>query len=307
MTQCPICSSASRPVYQLSREKIIGGLNRFFNTQFDPAIVPTDYTIVRCTNCTLEFADPMLAGTDLFYHALVKQTGYYSDYRPEYDVVADAIGSPNTEKQILDIGCGEGDFLVLLKKRGHSSLTGIDTTEASVQRCREKGLNVVNSKIETFDGGPYHSVTAFHCLEHVDDPKAFITESIRLLAPGGKLYIATPYSPQVSEMFWYHPLNNPPHHMLRLNKRSYEQLAAETKTKVEFINFQTASYTSMIRSAFSFAVFGENRKGSSLSMFVQMLFHPITSIKVVRNMRKREKIGGRTAGSDILVVFTRQS
>jgi 2-polyprenyl-3-methyl-5-hydroxy-6-metoxy-1,4-benzoquinol methylase len=305
MQQCPICGSSSAPVYTLSKGKIVAGLNKFFNTSFDPAIITTDYTIVRCSRCTLEFADPMLPGNDAFYHALVKQNGYYSDYRPEYDVVADAIGSAENSKNILDIGCGEGDFLVLLQKRGHKQLSGIDTTEASVNRCREKGLNVTNSRIETYSGGPFQAITAFHCLEHVDDPKAFITESMRLLAPGGKLYIATPYSPQVSEMFWYHPLNNPPHHMLRLNEKSYLQLAAETGTKAELINFQTASYTSMIRSAFSFAVFGENRKGSSSSMFLQMALHPLTSLKVLRNMRRREKIGGRTAGSDILVVFTR--
>jgi 2-polyprenyl-3-methyl-5-hydroxy-6-metoxy-1,4-benzoquinol methylase len=305
MLQCPVCGSSSAPVYTLSKAKIVSGLNRFFNTSFDPAIVTTDYTIVRCQSCTLEFADPILPGNDAFYHALVKQPGYYSDYRPEYDVVADAIGAAENSKNILDIGCGEGDFLVLLQKRGHTQLSGIDTTEASVNRCREKGLNVTNSRIESYAGGPFQAITAFHCLEHVDDPKAFITESMRLLAPGGKLYIATPYSPQVSEMFWYHPLNNPPHHMLRLNEKAYLRLAAETGTRAELINFQTASYTSMIRSAFSFAVFGENRKGSSSSMLLQMILHPLTSVKVLRNMRRREKIGGRTAGSDILVVFTR--
>ncbi|MGL5892697.1 MAG: hypothetical protein ACRC3B_22580, partial [Bacteroidia bacterium] len=70
-------------------------------------------------------------------------------------------------------------------------------------------------------------------------------------------------------------------------------------------NFQNASYTSMIRSAFSFAVFGENRKGSSISMLLQMALRPLISLKVLRNMSRREKIGGKTAGSDILVVFTR--
>ncbi|MGL5890097.1 MAG: class I SAM-dependent methyltransferase, partial [Bacteroidia bacterium] len=292
MQQCPICGSSSAPVYTLSKEKIVSGLNKFFNTAFDPAIVTTDYTIVQCSSCTLQFADPMLPGNDAFYHALVKQNGYYSDYRPEYDVVADAIGEAHSTKNILDIGCGEGDFLVLLQKRGHTNLSGIDTTEASVNRCRQKGLAVTNSRIETYSGGPFQAITAFHCLEHVDDPKAFITESMRLLAPGGKLYIATPYSPQVSEMFWYHPLNNPPHHMLRLNQQSYQRLAAETGTKAEFINFQNASYPSMIRSAFSFAVFGENRKGSSVSMLLQMALRPLTSIKVLRNMSRREKIGG---------------
>ncbi|MCU0435826.1 MAG: class I SAM-dependent methyltransferase [Bacteroidia bacterium] len=301
---CPICRSAAEPVYTLGRDKILSALNRFFNTRFDQAIVPTDYTMHRCPACTLVFPEPMLPGNDAFYHALVKQPGYYSDYRPEYDVVADLIGAPQAHKNILDIGCGEGDFLVLMRKRQHTALEGIDTTEASVTRCREKGLNVTNSRIETFGGGPFQAITAFHCLEHVDDPLAFIRHSMKLLAPGGKLYIATPYSPQVSEMYWFHPLNHPPHHLLRLNEKSYLRLAAETGTKAELINFQHASFTSMIRSAFSFAVYGENRKGSSLEMMGRMLLHPMVSYKVIKNMWRREKIKGRTAGSDILVVFT---
>jgi 2-polyprenyl-3-methyl-5-hydroxy-6-metoxy-1,4-benzoquinol methylase len=304
MPACPICRSASTPVYSLSREKITDGLNRFFNTRFDPAIITTHYTILRCQGCTLEFPDPLLPGNDEFYHALVKQPGYYSDYRPEYDAVADLIGPAAQTKNILDIGCGEGDFLVLMQKRGHTQLEGIDTTEASVACGREKGLAITNSRIETFAGGPFQAITAFHCLEHVDDPLAFINQAMKKLAPGGKLFVATPYSPQVSEMFWYHPLNNPPHHMLRLNAKAYKKLAAETGTQVELINFQTASYTSMIRSAFSFAVYGENKKGSSLSMMAKMLTRPVTSFKVIRNMLKREKINGRTAGSDILAVFT---
>ncbi|MCA6364760.1 MAG: class I SAM-dependent methyltransferase [Bacteroidetes bacterium] len=304
MPACPICRSASTPVYSLSREKIVDGLNRFFNTRFDPAIITADYTMLRCTNCTLQFPDPMLPGNDAFYHALVKQTGYYSDYRPEYDVVADLIGTPEQDKHILDIGCGEGDFLVLMRKRGHTQLAGIDTTEASVACGREKGLSITNSRIENFNGGPFQAITAFHCLEHVDDPLAFIRYAMQKLAPGGKLFIATPYSPQVSEMYWYHPLNNPPHHMLRLNAKAYHQLAAETGTKVELINFQTATFTSMIRSAFSFAVYGENKKGSSLSMMARMFIRPLTAVKVINHMLKREKINGRTAGSDILAVFT---
>jgi 2-polyprenyl-3-methyl-5-hydroxy-6-metoxy-1,4-benzoquinol methylase len=304
MPACPICRSASTPLYSLSREKIVDGLNRFFNTRFDPAIITADYAMLRCTNCTLQFPDPMLPGNDAFYHALVKQPGYYSNYRPEYDVVADLIGVAEQTKNILDIGCGEGDFLVLMRKRGHTLLAGIDTTEASVVCGREKGLHITNSRIEAFEGGTFQAITAFHCLEHVDDPLAFIRYAIKKLAPGGKLYIATPYSPQVSEMYWYHPLNNPPHHLLRLNEKAYKRLAKETDTQVELINFQSASFTSMIRSAFSFAVYGENKKGSSLRMMARMLIKPLTSAKVIRNMLKREKINGRTAGSDILAVFT---
>ena len=40
---------------------------------------------------------------------------------------------------VLDVGCGRGEFLILLREHGVSA-RGIDTHEAMVHRCREKGL-----------------------------------------------------------------------------------------------------------------------------------------------------------------------
>jgi SAM-dependent methyltransferase/tetrahydromethanopterin S-methyltransferase subunit F len=41
---------------------------------------------------------------------------------------------------VLDVGCGRGEFLTLLREHGVSA-RGIDTNEAMVQRCRDKGLD----------------------------------------------------------------------------------------------------------------------------------------------------------------------
>jgi len=44
-----------------------------------------DYSMHRCSNCTLEFASPLVPGSDSFYNWLAMQTGYYPASRWEWD------------------------------------------------------------------------------------------------------------------------------------------------------------------------------------------------------------------------------
>ena len=50
---------------------------------------------------------------------------------------------------VLDIGCGRGEFLELLHKENIYS-TGIDIDSGMVKRCKEKGLNVIKADVFEF-------------------------------------------------------------------------------------------------------------------------------------------------------------
>jgi SAM-dependent methyltransferase len=73
--------------------------------------------------------------------------------------------------------------------------------------------------------GEFPVVTSFHCLEHVSQPVEFVRELLRATAPGGKLFLSTPYSPMSFESDWFDVLNHPPHHMARWNLAAYRKLA----------------------------------------------------------------------------------
>lgn len=53
----------------------------------------------------------------------------------------------NRNAKILDIGCGTGQFLYFLEKRGYANYYGIDISKQQIQFCKEK----ITKKVETVD------------------------------------------------------------------------------------------------------------------------------------------------------------
>ncbi|MFL6530386.1 MAG: class I SAM-dependent methyltransferase [Chthoniobacterales bacterium] len=81
--------------------------------------------------------------------------------------------------------CGDGQFLESLQDLSGVSGTGLDTTAASIAKCRERGVEAHQGTINDClqraaeRAGRYDVVTAFHCLEHVPDPSGFLSETSR--------------------------------------------------------------------------------------------------------------------------------
>jgi 2-polyprenyl-3-methyl-5-hydroxy-6-metoxy-1,4-benzoquinol methylase len=302
--KCPLCNNSSVLLYHLNRNKIATELTAFTGRRFSPELIKTDYDMFRCQCCSLEFSHPMLPGDEVFYTELTSNSGYYPEVRSEYAVACEIIlKHSGADSSVIDIGCGAGDFLLQAVNSGIKNAEGIDATPSSVELCRSKGLNVCCKRIEDLSDSKYDAVVSFHCLEHVADPLEFVRQALHLLKPGGVLLISTPYSPQVIEYFWFHPLNHPPHHTIRLNKKSFEKLAELTGTRIEFYNFHNTSLISHIRSCFSYSVYKINAPGSSIGVFMKMLVHPVAAFKSIVKVFGREKINGKIAGPDIMVQF----
>lgn len=110
----------------------------------------------------------------------------------------------------LDLGCGDGMFMELLRERGIHA-TGVDLSQSAVDRCRRRGLTDVlcedalvylRSTERQFDG-----IFAAHLIEHLAPNVA--VEFLRLcrerLLPGGRLVLLTPNPADlsvISEVFW---------------------------------------------------------------------------------------------------------
>ena len=143
--------------------------------------------------------------------------------------------------RLLEIGCGDGRFLELVKSLPRITSVGLDPTPSSAEMCRSKGLCVYAETLSEYvqrrpsELKGFDLVTAFHCLEHVSNPIGLMEEMRGMLAPGGRIYISTPYSPMSFEGAWFDPLNHPPHHMTRWNRRAYEHLAARLGLVPRFI------------------------------------------------------------------------
>lgn len=94
---------------------------------------------------------------------------------------------------LLDVGCGQGVMLRLMRDLGWQA-EGIDLDERAVQVAQAAGLAARVGTFESLElpAAHYAAVTSSHVLEHVNDPLAFLQDSLRVLRPGGRLALTTP-------------------------------------------------------------------------------------------------------------------
>jgi SAM-dependent methyltransferase len=97
---------------------------------------------------------------------------------------------------VLDVGCGRGEFLRLLKAEGIAA-SGIETNSIAAGQCRQEGLAVVEgdgiAALGATPSGSLGAVVAFQVVEHWPPESifAFLREARRALAPGGVLIAET--------------------------------------------------------------------------------------------------------------------
>jgi SAM-dependent methyltransferase len=89
--------------------------------------------------------------------------------------------------RILDFGCGNGEFLAMCHLYGFEAF-GVDRSQA---RRDKAGVRVVES-VDQLDDRPFHAITLFEVLEHLDDPRGILEMLRERLVPGGILVLETP-------------------------------------------------------------------------------------------------------------------
>ena len=98
---------------------------------------------------------------------------------------------------LVDLGCGRGEWLELLREDGCTA-RGVDLDATAVERCRHSGLDAVEADaLEYLRNQPDASlgaVTAFHLIEHLPfhELVQLFDETVRVLHPGGVAIFETP-------------------------------------------------------------------------------------------------------------------
>lgn len=207
---CYLCNKKSLPIYQLN--------NR---------------AIYRCINDDLFFSFDKQSGQftyDLNYYEAspYNQTPFLNDIYFQNKLNKIKKLFPNGKLNILDVGCGWGNFLQLLKKNRLSYL-GIDLSQQAVDICREKGLNC--QKADLIDlgkikGQKYSVITFFQVIEHLKNPLDYLRAAKKLLKKNGVLLMTTPNNNSPLRILfgskW--PVYNTPSHYYFYSKKSLGRL-----------------------------------------------------------------------------------
>ena len=217
---------------------------------------PIDF--VRCKNCDVLMQDPLPPAELIpsFYPANYRN--HLVENKPSLLAglknlqasmfaknITKHLKSVSTDK-VLDLGFGNGQLLLALKREGCQNLSGADFSESPKhEKLRQEGIRLAFSNFD--ERYPFDETEKFDCIilnnviEHFLDPNKVIHQSKARLAPGGKMILITPSSDALDfDLFksaWagFHA----PRHTYIFNHRSMKEMARNagfTNIRIESFN-----------------------------------------------------------------------
>ena len=129
------------------------------------------------------------------------------------EYLPDICSLPHPELPVLDVGCGRGEFLALLREAG-AIPEGLDINPDFVEECKEAGFRVelgdATEQLASRPEASLRAITSFHVVEHL--PMAVLTRFLgaahRAVAPGGGVLLETPDPANLAvgaHRFWFDP------------------------------------------------------------------------------------------------------
>ena len=193
---------------------------------FAPRFSNEGMSVVRCGGCGLVMSDPQPDDDTL--ERIYTETYFIGSDRDDLDVqtgflkrgtarlqLAEIIayvedrGPGPTRPRVLEVGCGNGDFLMEARDAGFD-IQGVDVSESAVaianrilgegtaRAGRLEDLNIAEGSLDI--------VVLADVIEHVRDPAHLMNRVRRILKPGGVVFVATPsldsLSARLMGRFW---------------------------------------------------------------------------------------------------------
>jgi 2-polyprenyl-6-hydroxyphenyl methylase/3-demethylubiquinone-9 3-methyltransferase len=111
--------------------------------------------------------------------------------------VLDLLATLPAGSRVLDAGCGNGYFAKQLHEKGFE-VVGIDLEESGITHARKLCPDVRFEVASVYDGssksfGQFDAVVSLEVIEHVYDPRAFVSNVQECLRPSGSFILSTPY------------------------------------------------------------------------------------------------------------------
>ena len=126
-----------------------------------------------------------------YYKGLESAIGGDERFRWVDDVLLKGVSG----KEVLDVGCGEGSLLRMLRDKGNR-VFGIDASDTGRKSCLAKGIDCavidISSEEFPFKDGSFDVVLCLETLEHLENPHHCVWEIKRVLKEGGLFIVSIP-------------------------------------------------------------------------------------------------------------------
>jgi 2-polyprenyl-3-methyl-5-hydroxy-6-metoxy-1,4-benzoquinol methylase len=147
--------------------------------------------------------------------------------RQRFDKLVDYLPYPGPGARLLDVGCGNGRFIMYMRSAGWD-VAGVEPDPQGAAAAVAAGLKVRTGLLEpgSEPDAYYDAITLNHVIEHLHQPLEILRLCRQALKPGGAVFIATPnFSANGHRHFgrdWF-PLD-PPRHLMLFTFSSLRQL-----------------------------------------------------------------------------------
>jgi ubiquinone/menaquinone biosynthesis C-methylase UbiE len=113
----------------------------------------------------------------------------------------------NPRSTILISGYGMGSEMIMARQFGFGRVYGVeveqilvDTTKRRLAQFSDMYPSLYDGKILPYKDGQFNIVASGHVIEHTSDPSLYLNEVLRVLAPGGYLYLEFPHRYYIMEL-----------------------------------------------------------------------------------------------------------
>ena len=259
VNECPVCGNKS--------------VNKFLELE-DYFLSKESFEISLCAECGFKFTNPVPRETDL----------------PKYYESDDYISHSNTSKgfvnkiyqlvrnhsikqkagiathkinngEALDIGCGTGDFLNELSRRGWK-VKGIEPNKTARNNAINNfGLDVSDEQqLFKFGANGFDVITMWHVLEHVYNLDKHLSQIKKILRKDGRLIIALPNADSMDANIYknYWAAYDVPRHLHHFNQASFKKL-------MERYEFEIIKIKPMIFDSFYISMLSEKYKSGKIN------------------------------------------